>query len=302
MQNLMELDHGWSELTDAFIFRVVQILSSEHSLINVCRPATAILKKFVEADPMSAPGPHVASSSKAVPSPPPGSVYKFGFEVVFAQMRKEKRLLETVVNRLGSADTTMALYRYVRARSTPSCVVPKAIRLPQHDADQFAARACDGCTVGRIHWRAAPAERAQGCDRKCLLIVFCLDTIDCNIKQRLMSSHTIEDLTSCILDFQANMVRVTYRRKVTVVEPELEPEHDSMLNYVWVNSKVREEPDGEGGTLKWRKLGCDSEDLAQEFHEVGVLGLECLVSCASFLSSSLIWKHIAGRIRIERCC
>ena len=116
MQNLMEMDHGWSDLNDAFIFRVVQILSSENSLINVCRPATAILKRLVEADPMSAPGQHVASSSKAPPAPPPGSVYKFGFEVVFEQMRREKRLLETVVSRLGSADTTMALYRYVRFR------------------------------------------------------------------------------------------------------------------------------------------------------------------------------------------
>ena len=109
----MELDHGWSDLNDAFIFRVVQILSSETSLINVCRPATAILKKLVEADPMSAPGSNIPSSSKGPPQSPPGSVYKFGFECVFEQMRKEKRLLETVVNRLGSADTTMALYRCV---------------------------------------------------------------------------------------------------------------------------------------------------------------------------------------------
>ena len=109
----MELDHGWSDLDDDFIFRVVQILSSDTPLINVCRPATAILKKLVEADPMSAPGPTIPSSSKGGPQSQPGSVYKFGFECVFEQMRKEKRLLETVVNRLGSADTTMALYRCV---------------------------------------------------------------------------------------------------------------------------------------------------------------------------------------------
>jgi engulfment/cell motility protein 1 len=113
MQNLMELDYGWSSLDDAFIFKVVQILSSSQSLINVCRPATAILKKLVEADPVSAPGPIVASSSRRPPVVPPGSVYRYGFHVVFQQMRKEKGLLETVVSRLGSADTAMALYRYV---------------------------------------------------------------------------------------------------------------------------------------------------------------------------------------------
>lgn len=111
MQNLMELEYGWDRLDDIFILRIVQILSSAQSLINVCRPATAILKKLVEADPMSAPGPQVASSSRNVPSTPAGSVHRYGFQVVFEQMRKERGLLETVVNRLGSADTAMAQHR-----------------------------------------------------------------------------------------------------------------------------------------------------------------------------------------------
>lgn len=123
MQNLMELDYGWANLDNSFILKVVQILSSEQSLINVCRPATAILKKLVEADPGSASGVHAASSSKGPPSPPPGSVYRYGFDVVFEQIRKERRLLETVVSRLGSADTTMALYRCVVA----SCVLWSAV-------------------------------------------------------------------------------------------------------------------------------------------------------------------------------
>jgi engulfment and cell motility protein 1 len=113
MQNLMELDYGWQGLDDSFIFRIVKILSSSQSLINVCRPATAILKKLVEADPVSAPGPATASSSRSPPTAPPDSVYRYGFPVVFEQMRKEKALLETVVSRLGSADTAMALYRFV---------------------------------------------------------------------------------------------------------------------------------------------------------------------------------------------
>ena len=112
MQNLMELDHGWATLSPQFILRVVQIIASESSLINVCRPATAILKKLVEADPLSAPGSHLASSSSRYPPTiAPDSVYRYGFEVVWEQMVKERRLLEIVVNRLGSQDTTMALYR-----------------------------------------------------------------------------------------------------------------------------------------------------------------------------------------------
>jgi engulfment/cell motility protein 1 len=113
MQNLMDLDYGWSTLDETFIFKVVQILSSQHSLINVCRPATAILKKLVEADPMSSPGPVTASTSSSPPVVAPGSVYRYGFRVVFEQMRRERGLLETVVSRLGSPDTAMAQHRRV---------------------------------------------------------------------------------------------------------------------------------------------------------------------------------------------
>lgn len=93
-----------------------------------------------------------------------------------------------------------------------------------------------------------------------------------------MSSHTIDDLTSCILDFQANMVRVTYRKKTTLVEPDVEATHNAALQYIWTSSRMTEEEDVEmGGKIKWRKLGFDSENMSQEFSDVGVLGLDCLV-------------------------
>lgn len=96
--------------------------------------------------------------------------------------------------------------------------------------------------------------------------------------KRLMSSHTIEDLTSCILDFQANMIRVTYRKKTTLVEPEMEHSHASALKYIWNASKLQEGIDEEGQPLKWRLLGFGSEDITHEFRDAGVLGLDCLVS------------------------
>lgn len=120
MQNLMDFDYGWGSLDDNFILRVVQILSSSQSPINVCRPATVILKKLVEADPLSAPGT-LASTSKGPPALPPGSVYRYGFQVVFNQMKKERGLLGTVVDRLGSADTAMAQYRYYHQHFPEFC-------------------------------------------------------------------------------------------------------------------------------------------------------------------------------------
>ncbi len=92
-----------------------------------------------------------------------------------------------------------------------------------------------------------------------------------------MSQHTMEDLTSCILDFQANMLRVTYRKKSAHVDLDSHPSHEAYLNYIWSHSKLTEEEDENGQQLKWRKLGFDSEDIEMEFNDVGVLGLECLV-------------------------
>ncbi|KAH9940806.1 ELMO/CED-12 family-domain-containing protein [Epithele typhae] len=238
MQNLMELDYGWANLDNNFILKVVQILSSEQSLINVCRPATAILKKLVEADPGAASGNlNNPGSSRGPPSPPPGSVYRYGFDVVFEQMRKERRLLETVVSRLGSADTTMALYSMMLINS-----------LMAHASDP--------------RWDEFIAEIERLNVRKAVI--------------RLMSSHTIEDLTSCILDFQANMVRVTFRKKTTLVEPDFEPLHSSALQLIWEKSRLNEEREDANTFIKWRQIGFDSEDIGIEFREVGVLGLDCL--------------------------
>ncbi|KIK61716.1 hypothetical protein GYMLUDRAFT_243399 [Collybiopsis luxurians FD-317 M1] len=236
MQNLMEFDYGWASLDDAFILRVVQILSSPQFIINVYRPATAILKKLVEADPASAPGPQVGSS-KGGPAVVPGSVYRYGFSIVFEQMRKVPSLLETVVSRLGSADTGMAQYSMMLINS-----------LLSHASDQ--------------RWEEFIAETERLQVRRAVV--------------RLMSQHTVEGLTSCILDFQANMLRVTYRKKSTPIDLEAQPSHVADLNYIWDRSKLIEEVDENGQQLKWRKLGFDTEDIELEFNDVGVLGLECL--------------------------
>ncbi|KAJ7066643.1 ELMO/CED-12 family-domain-containing protein [Mycena amicta] len=237
MQNLMELDYGWSSLDDAFIFQVVQILSSPQSLINVCRPATAILKKMVEADPMSAPGLQMAGSSRGTSTLPPGSVYRYGFAIVFEQMRKGRGFLETVISRLGSADTGMAQYSMMLINS-----------LLAHASD--------------TRWEEFIAELERLNVRKAVV--------------RLMSSHTIEDLTSCILDFQANFIRVIHRKKTTPVDLEAEPSHVVAVKAIWSSSQTPEQVDESGQPVKWRLLGFDSENIEEEFRDVGVLGLECL--------------------------
>ena len=79
------------------------------------------------------------------------------------------------------------------------------------------------------------------------------------------------------MDFQANIVRVTYRKKMTMLDPEEDVTHANFLDHIWAATKLDEEVDANGQSLQWRKLGFDTEDIAQEFNEVGVLGIECLV-------------------------
>ncbi|KAF8517883.1 ELMO/CED-12 family-domain-containing protein [Hysterangium stoloniferum] len=236
MQNLMELDYGWSNLGDDFISSVVQILASPQNLINVCRPATAILKKLVEADPRSAPGPIMAGSSTRPPVAPPGTVYRYGFDRVYEQMSQQRGLLDIVVGRLGSADSVMGLNSMMLINS-----------LLSHATD--------------ARWEDLTSELERLNVRKAVI--------------RLMSSHTIEDLTSSILDFQANIVRVTFRRKITVVDPEQDASQEETLRFIWSSAKISELSEN-GKIFKWRRLGFETEDIRKEFVEVGALGLDCL--------------------------
>lgn len=127
-----------------------------------------------------------------------------------------------------------------------------------------------------------------------------------------MSSNVIEDmnLTSSILDFQANIVNVTYRKKTTDVDPENNLNHDNALRYIWASSKLDEEVDTEGEVFKWRQLGFESEDPTEEFAEVGVLGLDCLVRRVDILLSTEIvhgktltsfWQRPVEEFCQERC-
>ncbi len=115
-----------------------------------------------------------------------------------------------------------------------------------------------------------------------------------------MNSHTIEDLTSCVLDFQGNMARVIYRKKTTLVEPDVEETHATSLDYIWTNSCLQVETAQDGTTLKWRQLGFASENISHEFNETGVLGLDCLVSPAAWKEGAPLTRSAKETLRAER--
>jgi engulfment/cell motility protein 1 len=122
----------------------------------------------------------------------------------------------------------------------------------------------------------------------------------------LMSSHMVDDLTSCVLDFQANMARAMYRTKTTYVEPTTEPAHAAALRAVWAAARLDVERDDDGNESRWRQLGLASENVTREFGEVGVLGLHCLVRppspcpCRRPLTARAPEILCAGRPRVLR--
>jgi hypothetical protein len=94
----------------------------------VCRPATAILKKLVLSGPAEADGAEQgriigdgeASGSAAAARTAPHA-YRFGFEAVYHEIEKEPAFLSTLLQRLGSPDTTLCLYRCVAASEEGDC-------------------------------------------------------------------------------------------------------------------------------------------------------------------------------------
>jgi len=86
------------------------------------------------------------------------------------------------------------------------------------------------------------------------------------------------------------MARVIYRKKTTLVEPDVEETHAAALDYIWTNSRLQVETAPDGTTLIWRQLGFASENLSHEFTEAGVLGLDCLVSSAPWYEGASLTR------------
>lgn len=255
IQNLMESsDEGWQSLDSAFIKKVVNTLATQER-INVCRPATAILKKLVVSGPDNAPqeqeGKVVAegdaparTEAKAGDVQGSNSVYRFGFDVVYREVEREPDFLSTLMQRLSSADTTLCLYSLSLINS-----------LMRHVSDNlFDAFTSE---LERLGVSKAVA--------------------------RLMDSNRGEELTSSILEYQINVIRVAHHRLRTSVTP-TDKRHVSALSYLWLQARIPETTTAEGSTqsfggtaqkFKWRRLGFEHENVAKDFVRTGWLGLEC---------------------------
>jgi engulfment/cell motility protein 1 len=237
IQNLIECCNEKWEVFDArFTQKVVNVLVHQER-INVCRPATAILKKLVTAGSDS-------DTSKGSRSATPSSTPRLGFEIVYGEIQKEPNFLPTLMQRLGSADTTLCLYSLSLINS-----------LMRHVSDSL--------------FDAFTSELERLAISRAVT--------------RLMDSNRGDELVSSILEYQMNVIRVAHHRLNTAVTP-TDKRHVSALSYIWLQARVSEATvateDGSSQKYKWRRLGFETEMVAKEFSRTGWLGLEC---CEAFV-------------------
>lgn len=228
--------------------------------INVCRPAIAILKKLVVSGPENAPS---ADEGKVVADSEAGqnsaslnamakaahqetrktrgeipSTYKYGFDAVYSEIKKEPSFLQTLTQRLSSADTTLCMYSLSLINN-----------LMRHVSDHL--------------FHTFTSELEQLGVSKAVA--------------RLMDSNRGDELSSSILEYQINVIRVAHHRLRTAVTS-TDKRHVSALSYMWLQSRISElsvEENGETVKYKWRRLGFESENVAKDFIRTGWLGLEC---------------------------
>ncbi|KAE8212868.1 hypothetical protein CF327_g3519 [Tilletia walkeri] len=256
-QNLLDtMDEGWEYLPEEFIAKIVNIVVNQER-INVCRPATAILKKLVVSGPTDAPENVGRVLREDETMPRSGSaggsndVYRYGFEVVYSNVRKEPQFLNTLVQRLGSPDTTLCMNSLSLINS-----------LLRHVTENY--------------FDALTSElESYGISRAVT---------------RLMDSNRGDELTTSILEYQNNYIRMARQRLRTTVTP-ADKRHVSALSYIWLQANLsdtanfppspggdRSSMGGGGSKMKWRKLGFFSENVTKEFAQTGLLGLECYES------------------------
>ncbi|BGP17809.1 hypothetical protein JCM10213_001690 [Rhodosporidiobolus nylandii] len=104
LQNLLELDErGWTGLERSFIARIVEIIATE-PLINISRPATAILRRIASQPAPPLPLTSLQSPTPDRTSPPPSAALSSGFSAVYSEILQQPNFLAIVIERLSSGD------------------------------------------------------------------------------------------------------------------------------------------------------------------------------------------------------
>ncbi|PWN21975.1 hypothetical protein BCV69DRAFT_298172 [Microstroma glucosiphilum] len=239
-QNLLEgSNEGMEGLDGAFIARVVQILVTQER-INVCRPATAILKRLVVSE--AAPTRDTAAKTSAPSS-------KFGFEAVYEQICREPSFLPTLVQRLSSADATLC----VNSLSLLNSLVEHATERLLDSLATELERLKTSSAVARLMDTNCRAELAAS------ILEYQTNVVRI-YKHRLLTSVSLSD--------KRHTAALTYIWKAACINEESV-----------VRPQISQDPRSSAvlasGKHKWRRIGFTNENVAKDFARSGWLGVEC---------------------------
>ncbi|CAO3623991.1 unnamed protein product [Cunninghamella blakesleeana] len=255
--SLMEHNTGWDTLSEDFVVEIAHIVVNE-TLVNIGKPATAILIKIVTANDQH----QMVSSSddtqenknnnkenNSTEKNNNGNNNKddtsneeknddhnkkmlFGYSVLQKAIEKEPQLLPTLVQRLQSQDYTLCL----NSLSLLTAMLK---------------------TVTDEHRNELPEKLDQLGISKNIV--------------RIMNNPLSDELKGQVLEYQtANILNAVHRRKTPV---SLHNSQDmKMLNEIWDAAKVSNIQIH--GARKWKKIGFSSESPQKEFGRTGLFGLQ----------------------------
>lgn len=206
----------------------------QNQLVNILRGAMAILAAVVQ---------HPPAERKA------GSE-RFGFSALKPALDTYPQFLETLVDRLSSADHSLCLNAL------------QLINALMRDAMLSSSDAGWGQLTKKLQ------------DLGCIKAI-----------HLLMQDVAIQDLATALLDFQG-LTKVMFRKWKEVPVDLCQQDHRRALKTVFVTAypERQRQPNGEEPESKkmhdpekWRRLGFESESPAWEFEEIGYLGMLDLV-------------------------
>ncbi|CAO1631530.1 unnamed protein product [Parajaminaea phylloscopi] len=282
-QNLVESsDQGWDALSGDFVTKVVRLLVSQER-INVCRPATAILKKLVVS------GPATESLSKSSDGP----TSQFGFEVVYDKIRSEPGFLPTLVHRLSSADATLCLYSLSLLNSLMRHVTTGIFDEFTNELEKLGTSKA----VARL------MESNRGEELATSILEYQNNVVKV-LHRRMQTPVTPTD--------KRHVQALTYIWRQAKI-----PDETATSAGMSHSSSTDSQLGGDAATstattaasstpsrrIKWQKLGFTNENVAKDFASTGWLGLEC---CEAFIRadpeaySQMILEQL-GRPEPKRC-
>ncbi|GAA6032241.1 hypothetical protein JCM8097_007140 [Rhodosporidiobolus ruineniae] len=241
LQNLLELDEGgWTGLERSFVARIVEIIATE-PLINISRPATAILRRLASQSPSPPSHPtHDINSPSPDRTPalsssddPSASGLASGFAAVYDEIQRQPAFLAIVIERLSSGD--------VPVTNSSLALLNTLLRGSTELGDLRLAEELDALDA----WK---------------------------VVGKLLAGTTGADLPT-LLSLQTALVASLHLTLLTRVDTV----HYNHFDEIWLASGLEDTDESN----RWRRLGFRTESPQFEFDATGLLGLKMLARYAT---------------------